>query len=66
MIFIDNLENIAEPNQGYAQQNLHSPTLPKGTILVDFQGTVRRRFDKQTINFFLYLVLFSFPNLLYY
>ena len=31
------------------------------TILVDFQGTVRRRFDKQTIQLFI-LLFFSCRN----
>jgi hypothetical protein len=61
MIFIDDLENIAEPNHCDAQQNLRSPTPISSAILVDFQGIVHRRFDKQTIQLCIFSFLVSFP-----
>jgi hypothetical protein len=58
MIFTDDLENIAEPNLTYAQQNLHSPTPRSKAIHTIFKGSsednpTNKRFNFLSSNFFL-------------
>jgi hypothetical protein len=59
MIFIDDLENIVEPNQVLAQKNKCSTSHVRNGSH-DFQGIVQKRFDKQTIQLYLFSFLFPF------
>jgi len=51
MIFTDDLENIAEPNQGHAQQNLHSQTPIFQTVLTIFKGSSKDDPTNKRFNF---------------
>ena len=60
MIFTDYLENVAEPNQYYVQQNLHSPR----HVVRQFSRFSRNRPKtiRQTNDLTSYLVIGSFRN----
>jgi hypothetical protein len=60
MIFTDDLENVAEPNQNDAHQNLHSPTRCARAILTIFKessedDSTNKRFQLFHLLFFAFL-----------
>jgi hypothetical protein len=58
MIFTDDLDNIAEPNHGDAQQNVHSPTPMTKAILTIFKEPSEDDSTNKRFNLFS-LLLFS-------
>ena len=68
MIFTDDLENIAEPNLSYAQQNVYSPTPRRKAILTIIKEPSEDDSTNKRFNLFNFsvLVLPSSLFLLYY
>jgi len=62
MISIDDIENITEPNHLDAQQNLHSPTPMKATVLAIFKEPSEDDSTNKRFNFL--SLFFSFHSVL--
>ena len=62
MIFTDDLENIAEPNLTYAQQNVYSPTPRSQAILTIFKESSEDDSTNKRFNFVSYFLVVSFRN----
>jgi len=64
MIFTDDLENIAEPNLTYAQQNVYSPTPRREAILTIIKepsedDSTNKRFNFVSLCLLCFLSFFS-------